>query len=86
MLVLCLVQRVAGWGGGREVADSRHSCITRCVLCLQEDNFDEALKAAFHAWTPPSIRECVTDDACYVCVTCLMPHLLLFSSLSLLLA
>ncbi len=31
--------------------------LSHVVLCVQEDNFDEAVKAAFHAWTPPSIRE-----------------------------
>jgi hypothetical protein len=43
MLLLCLGYQT--WAG----------C---CVTCwLQEENFDEALKAAFHAWTKPSIRE-----------------------------
>jgi hypothetical protein len=27
------------------------------LLLLQEENFDEALRSAFHAWTRPSIRE-----------------------------
>lgn len=28
----------------------------------QEDNFDEAVRAAFHAWTQPSIRKWVMPE------------------------
>jgi hypothetical protein len=27
--------------------------------CTQEENFEEAAKAAFHAWTPYAIRKCL---------------------------
>lgn len=67
----------------RELGPGAHPCILTskmltlrcCVLsllmvlcCTQEDNFDEALRAAFHAWTPPSIREYSGRRQCVVAV------------------
>jgi hypothetical protein len=36
------------------------ACCPPAAACyhIQEENFDEAIKAAFYAWTPYSIRTC----------------------------
>ncbi|KAF6256211.1 hypothetical protein COO60DRAFT_135121 [Scenedesmus sp. NREL 46B-D3] len=44
-------------GALKQLLQGMRRCQGEDGLPLEEENFDEALKSAFHAWTRPSIRE-----------------------------
>jgi len=59
------------WPSGSRCSSQTAAAIVAAPL-VQEDNFDEAVRAAFHAWTPPSIRESPQHSTQHSTCTCTM--------------